>query len=109
MALHPLVFVGSSREDLRQFPDDVKRAFGVALFEAQKGGTHGIAKPLQGFPASRVYQASASFAGDAYRVVYTVKVDTVYVLHAFKKKSTKGRATPKPDKELIERRLKAVA
>jgi phage-related protein len=28
--------------------------------------------------------------GDADRVVYTIKADTVFVLHAFKKKSTRG-------------------
>lgn len=32
-----------------------------------------------------------------------------YVLHCFEKKSTHGIATPKPDMELIEARLKVVA
>jgi len=32
----------------------------------------------------------------------------VYVLHCFQKKSAHGIATPKPDLELIEARLKAV-
>ncbi|QDQ27310.1 type II toxin-antitoxin system RelE/ParE family toxin [Chitinimonas arctica] len=45
-----------------------------------------------------------------YRAVYTVRYATaVYVLHCFQKKSTSGIATPKPDMELIEARLKAVA
>jgi phage-related protein len=108
MALRPLLFVGSSQDDLRRFPSPVTKAFGVALLEAQMEGTHSIVKLLQGFPGHRVYQASESFAGDAYRVVYTIKADTVFVLHAFKKKSTKGRATPRPDKELILHRLKAI-
>jgi len=34
--------------------------------------------------------------------------DTVHVLHAFKKKSVTGIATPRPDVALIVRRLKAV-
>jgi phage-related protein len=108
MSPRPLVFVGSSQDDLRQFPDEVKKVFGGALFEAQLGRTHGIVKLLQGFPGHRIYQASESFDGDAYRVVYTVNAEEVYVLHAFKKKSTKGRATPQPDKDLIARRLKAI-
>jgi phage-related protein len=108
MAARPLVFVGSSQGDLRQFPSAVRRVFGVALFEAQLGGTHSIAKLLQGFPGYRVYQASEAFEGDAYRVAYTIRAETVYVLHAFKKKSTRGRATPQPDKDLIARRLKAI-
>jgi phage-related protein len=93
---------------MREFPSEVRKVFGVALFEAQLGGTHGIVKLVQGFPGHRVYQASESFDGDAYRLVYTIKAETIYVLHAFKKKSTKGRATPQPDKDLISRRLKAI-
>jgi phage-related protein len=34
--------------------------------------------------------------------------DAVHVLHAFQKKSKSGIATPQPDVELIEKRLKAV-
>lgn len=41
--------------------------------------------------------------------MYAVRVgENLYVLHAFQKKSKKGIATPKPDIELIKRRLKAV-
>jgi phage-related protein len=44
---------------------------------------------------------------DTYRAVYTIKFsESVYVLHAFQKKSKKGMATPKPDIDLIKRRLK---
>ena len=40
-----------------------------------------------------------------YRAVYAVKfVDSVYVLHAFQKKSRQGIATSKADLDLIERR-----
>ena len=47
--------------------------------------------------------------GDTYRAVYTVRYATaVYVLHCFQKKSIHGIATPKPDLDLIEARLKAV-
>ena len=45
--------------------------------------------------------------GNAYRAVYTVQyADAVYVLHAFQKKSKKGIGMPKPDMNLIIRRLK---
>jgi phage-related protein len=44
---------------------------------------------------------------DTYRAVYTVKFsEWVYVLHAFQKKSKKGIATPKPDIDLIKKRLR---
>ena len=47
--------------------------------------------------------------GGTFRAVYTVRInDAVHVLHAFQKKSRSGIATPQPDVELIEKRLKAV-
>jgi phage-related protein len=46
--------------------------------------------------------------GDTYRAVYTVKfAGWVYVLHCFQRKSKSGIATPKPDMDLINTRLKA--
>lgn len=45
--------------------------------------------------------------GDTYRGIYTVKYARGgYVLHAFQKKSKKGIAMPKADRELIDSRLK---
>ena len=39
--------------------------------------------------------------------MYTVRfADAVYVLHAFQKKSRKGRETPKGDMDLVRRRLR---
>jgi phage-related protein len=46
--------------------------------------------------------------GETYRAVYTVRFkDTIYVLHAFQKKSKTGIATPKHELDLIRRRLAA--
>ena len=46
--------------------------------------------------------------GDAFRAVYTVRFrSAVYVLHAFQKKAKQGIATPKPEIDLIRRRLRA--
>lgn len=45
--------------------------------------------------------------GNTYRAVYTVRFsDSVYVLHAFQKKSKKGIATPKHVIDLINARLR---
>ena len=47
------------------------------------------------------------YQSDTYRAVYTVRFKrAIYVLHCFKKKSTRGAQTPKPDMELIRIRLK---
>lgn len=81
---------------------------GVALFIVQLGGTPGSAKPWKGL-GSGVYELVENHLGDAFRAVYTVQTgDAVHVLHAFQKKSMSGIATPRPDVELIQQRLKAV-
>lgn len=103
-----VVFVGSSRDDLRAFPEDVRYAMGVALREAQFGGKSDFAKPLKGFSGAGVLEVLEDADGDAYRTVYTVKFSkVVYVLHAFQKKAKRGIATPKPDVAVIKARLRA--
>lgn len=48
------------------------------------------------------------FSGDTFRAAYTVSLPgAVYVLPVFKKKSSSGTATPKPDKATIRVRLTA--
>ena len=43
----------------------------------------------------------------AYRVVYTASIrDSIYVIHAFQKKSKSGIATPKTEIDLVSQRLK---
>src|SRR5437868_12440580 len=102
----PLVWVGSSLRDLRDFPDDVKDEMGFALYEAQCGLKPTAAKPLRGFGGAGVLEIVSDYQSDTFRAVYTVRLgERVYVLHAFQKKSKKGIATPKSDLELINRRL----
>jgi phage-related protein len=102
-----LVWVGSSRRDLREFPSAVRRTFGVALYAIQLGETPPDAKPLKGFGGAGVLELIEDHRGDTYRAVYTVRFPTrIYVLHVFQKKSKRGIATPKRDLELIRDRLK---
>ena len=80
---------------------------GFALYEAQMGAKHLSAKPLRGFKGAGVLEVADDFDGDTFRAVYTVRFsDTVYVLHAFEKKSKKGISTPKREMDLIRDRLK---
>ena len=103
----PLEWVGSSRADLRAFPDDVQDHVGFALYQAQIGLKHRDAKPLSGL-GSGVLEVVSAFDTNAYRAVYTVRFQrAVYVLHAFQKKSRKGIATPKAEMDLVKRRLDA--
>ena len=71
------------------------------------GMRHQDAKPLTGFGGAGVIEVVEDLDGDAYRAVYTVKFgSTVYVLHAYKKKSKVGSKTPPRDMEMIVKRLK---
>jgi len=104
--LKPVVWVGSSRKDLREFPDPVQDHMGYAIYVAQQGGKHRDAKVLTGFGGAGVLEVVKDFRGDTFRAVYTLKLaGAVYVLHAFQKKSKTGRETPRRDMELIEQRL----
>ena len=108
--LKPVIWIGSSRKDLRAFPDTVQDHMGYALYVAQCGGKHRDAKTLTGFGGAGVVEIIKDYRGDTFRAVYTLRyADVVYMLHAFQKKSKSGVATPKPDRELIERRLKQAA
>ena len=103
----PLVWVGSSRKDFSEFPDEVKSEMGYGLFQAQLGRRHRRAKTLAGFGGAGVVEIIGDHKGDTFRTVYTVRfASAVYVLHAFQKKSKKGSATPQTDIELVEKRLR---
>lgn len=105
--LKTIIWIGSSRTDLKVFPAEVKDVMGYALYQAQLGLKAASAKPLRGFGGAGVLEIVANWQADTYRAVYTVKFsDTIYVLHAFQKKSKKGIATPKSDMELIKNRLR---
>ncbi len=103
----PIVWIASSRDDLRSFPEDIKDRVGHALWFAQTRRTHDSVKALKGFGGAHVLEVVESFEGNAYRAVYTVKFESyVYVLHCFQKKSKRGMRTPMLDVKLIESRLK---
>jgi phage-related protein len=102
----PLRWIGSSREDLKSFPVEVRRDIGRALYAAQMGDTDPAAKPMKGFGGASVLEIIARFSGNTWRAVYTVRFPGVlYVLHAFQKKSKSGIATPKSEIRLIQKRL----
>jgi len=65
--LKRLVWVGSCREDLRLFPEEVRLVMSFALYLAQAGGKHPDAKPLRGFGGAGVLEVVDDFDGDTYR------------------------------------------
>ena len=107
--LKPVVWVGSSLDDLGGCPEEVQDVVGYALYLAQTGERHPAAKRLKGDLRGLV-EVVADHASGTYRAVYMAKLaNTIYVLHVFQRKSKSGIATPKPDMRLIEERLKQAA
>jgi phage-related protein len=106
-SLKPVIWVGSSREDLREFPPPVQDHMGYALYVAQRGGKHRDAKALSGFGGAGVVEVVKDYRGDTFRAVYTLRfAGAVLVLHTFQKKSKTGRETPRREIELIKQRLR---
>jgi phage-related protein len=96
-----LRFCGSSRADLRSFPEDVRREAGQQLFHVQLGETPDDWKPMEtvgpGVREIRIRDESGVF-----RVMYVAKFDeAIYVLHCFQKKTQK---TAPGDLALAKRR-----
>ncbi len=95
-------WIASSKRDLKKIPKAVQRDVGQALYAAQCGTEYPDVKSLSGFGGRSVLKIATDFVGDTWRTVYTVQFsDTIYVLHAFQKKSKKGIATPKQELDLI--------
>lgn len=102
----PIDWIGSSREDLKSFPNEVQQTLGFQLYQVQSGALPASAKPLKG-NLSGVYELKETHKGNAYRAVYIAKLkNKIYVLHCFQKKSKSGVATPQTDLDLIEKRLR---
>ena len=90
---------------------------GSALHWAQTGGAapdgsrhlglHPAASKMKG-DLSEVVEIRDEYDGAAYRAMYTARLgETIYVLHAFQKKSKRGIATPARDLAVIRTRFKA--
>ena len=86
--MKPLKFIGSSLDDLRNFPEEARRAAGFELRAVQNGLDPIDWKPMQAIGAG-VKEIRIHVLGE-WRVIYVAKVhDAVYVLYAFQKKTRK--------------------
>jgi len=96
--------MGDSRERLKTFPIEVRWEVGGAIDNAELGDSHKSASPIRGIQAIEIV---ADFDRDTYRCYYATKFKGhIYVLHCFKKKSKRGVKTPKPEIDLVKKRLK---
>jgi phage-related protein len=101
-----LVWLADSRANVKSFPAGVQDDLGYALYAAQLGETSPKAKPLRGL-GSGVMEIVTNAKSGTWRAVYTVSIGhSIYVVHAFQKKSKAGIATPKSEMDLVRQRLK---
>jgi phage-related protein len=96
-----LWWLGSSRDDIRAFPEDARRLAGFQLRRIQQGLEPNDWRPMPtigpGVREIRIHTARE------HRVIYIAKfAETVYVVHAFEKRS---RKTPRRDLNLARQRL----
>ena len=98
-----LEFLGDALDRLREFPETARKEAGVQLHKVQLGFEPNDWKPMTavgpGVREIRIFDESGAF-----RVLYAlVKGDTIYVLHAFQKKT---QHTAKKDLDLAAARLR---
>jgi phage-related protein len=98
-----LKFCGSSRADLRSFPDNARSEAGQQLFQVQLGEDPDDWKPMETVGAG-VREIRIRDERGIYRVMYVAKLaDAIYVLHCFQKKTQK---TAPGDLAVAKRRFK---
>ncbi len=108
--MKPLLFVGRSREELRNFPANARREAGHDLDRLQRGMNPRDWKPFKTV-GSGVCEIHVRDKG-AYRVIYIASLpDAVYALHAFHKTTQKTESlhielAAKRFRELMRHRMK---
>ena len=86
MGWKPVLWVGSSREDLKRFPVAARRRAGHEIDMLQRGLEPTDFKAMPAIGAG-VHELRIR-AGGAFRVFYVVRFEeAIYVLHAFQKRS----------------------
>lgn len=101
-----LEWLGSTYDDLQAMPKPVVQTFGFQLGQVQNGVMPETATHLTHIEHG-VWELKENHQGDTYRMMHLLRhEDVVFILHCFKKKSTKDKNIPKADKETIDARLK---
>ena len=104
-SLKPLIFVGTTREDIRAFGKKVSVAIGTELLAVHMGSEPTDWKPMSTIGAG--VKEIRTHEGKEYRTIYVAKFSkAIYVLHSFVKKS---RATPKKDIQIAKDRFNYVS
>ncbi|MFJ4443316.1 type II toxin-antitoxin system RelE/ParE family toxin [Pseudomonas sp. NPDC089422] len=103
--LKPIEWLGSSKEDLRDFPPVARQRAGYQLELIQDGEDPADWKPMESV-GQGVREIRIKCKDGAFRVFYVVnRPEAIYVLHAFRKTTEK---TEKRDIDLAKDRLKSL-
>ena len=101
----PINWIRAARKAYESFPTAVRDRVNTALTISAEGDKADIVKPLRGLGPS-VMEVAVRHRTDAWRVVYVTQIaGSLWVIHAFRKKSKTGIKTPKSDIELVKARL----
>lgn len=99
-----VIFIGRSLEEIKAFPDDIRRDAGYNIDLVQRGEEPSDWKPFRGVGRGGVKEIRLWDDSGTYRVIYIADLeDAVYVLCGFKKTSEK---TEKAHIDLIKNRIK---
>ncbi len=102
--MKPLQFIGSSQDDLRNFPAEARRAAGFELSFVQQGLAPSDWKAMPGVGPGAM-EIRLHLLGE-WRVIYVARfADAIYVVHAFQKKTQKTRAK---DIEIARKRYRTI-
>ena len=103
--MRDVAFLGDSLDQIRAFPPDARQDTGFQIDKVQHGNDPDDWKPMKTIGKS-VREIRIREASGVFRVIYVANIDdTVYVIHAFQKKTEKTR---KSDIDLARKRLKEI-
>jgi phage-related protein len=101
--MKPIAFLGTSLDDLREFPSAARSEAGYQLDRVQHGLDPLDFKPMPTI-GKGVWEIRVTDEAGHFRVIYIAKLkDAVYVLHCFQKKTQR---TSFSDIELSNKRLR---
>ena len=100
-----VIWMGTSKEDLKAFPEEARRAVGYQLEHVQEGVDPDDWKPMPTVGAG-VREIRVRDSSGAFRCIYlATRPEGVYAVHCFQKKTQKTR---QQDLDLAERRFRSI-
>lgn len=100
-----VIWMGSSRDELKQLPAAAQKALGFELYRVQCGYDPMDWKPMVSVGAG-VREIRARDRVGTFRMIYlAIRPEGIFVLHCFQKKKPQ---TSRSDLELAKKRFKAI-